>query len=259
MAPETQLYVTMVPPEKVVYAETGERGPAAYAAYNGNRSWPSFRGLTVYTTNPFDSGDSVDAVQMLRRQTQVGEFYVMRPPSVWNESKLPGTYMDMLIYDEQKDQLAHVGFREAMMHAMPWMLFRGGNPNASPPTGGGTGANAMAAIRDGSTPAALAAAAVAIYNNPNDATGVAAIDLVRTDDPLAIRASMLDGKADAVKTSYRQKYDTETPGADPAPSYVSVNGARRSAQPSARVSLHGMRPNSIAVKGFVKFRQNGRV
>jgi len=126
MAPETQLYVTMVPPEKIVYAETGERGPARFDSYNGNQGWPSFRGLNCFTSNPFDSGDTVDSVQMLRRQTQVGEFYVMRPPNVLSQGTiavpkaLPGSYMDVLIYDEERDMLKHIHFRDAVMHARPW-------------------------------------------------------------------------------------------------------------------------------------------
>jgi hypothetical protein len=130
MAPETQLYVTMVPPEKIVYAETGERGPSRFDSYNGNQGWPSFRGLNCFTSNPFDSGDTVDSVQMLRRQTQVGEFYVMRPPTVLSQGAvaepkaLPSSYMDVLIYDEERDMLKHIHFRDAVMHAHPWAAVR---------------------------------------------------------------------------------------------------------------------------------------
>lgn len=137
MAPETQLYVTMVPPEKVVYSEAGERGPSRFESYNGNQGWTSFRGLTCYTSNPFDSGDSVDSVQMLRRSTQVGEFYVMRPPSVLSTveaSKLPGSYMDVIIYDEERDMLKHIHFGDAVMHARPWDVvrkMRADNPQAA--------------------------------------------------------------------------------------------------------------------------------
>lgn len=121
MAPETQLYVTMVPPEKIVYSEAGERGPSRFESYNGNQGWPSFRGLNCFTSNPFDSGDTVDSVQMLRRQTQVGEFYVMRPPNVLSGAgPLPSSYMDLLIYDEERDMLKHIHFRDAVLHAQPW-------------------------------------------------------------------------------------------------------------------------------------------
>lgn len=141
MAPETQLYVTMVPPEKIVYAEAGERGPSRFESYNGNQGWPSFRGLNCYTSNPFDSGDTVDSVQMLRRQTQVGEFYVMRPPNALargtpqDQKPLPSSYMDVLIYDEERDMLKHIHFRDAVMHALPWevvTLVQGKNGGTDP-------------------------------------------------------------------------------------------------------------------------------
>ena len=125
MAPETQLYVTMVPPERRSYADGGERAVSEYRSYAGNEPWQSFRGLSVYTASPFDNGDNVDTLQMLRRQTQIGEFYVMKPPNVW-EGTLPGTYMNLMIFDEAKDGFAHISFREAMMHAMPWKLFDSG-------------------------------------------------------------------------------------------------------------------------------------
>ena len=121
MAPETQLYVTMVPSEKRTFNERGERGPADFDGYNGNVAWSNFRGLDVFTSNPFDTGDNVDALQMLRRNTQVGEFYVMRPPPHWDDKiGLPSNYMDILIFDESKDRLSNVSFKEAMKHAMPW-------------------------------------------------------------------------------------------------------------------------------------------
>ena len=52
---------------------------------------------------------------MLQRSSQVGEFYRMMPPAVWNASKLlPGQYMDLLIYDEETDQLKHIDFEQAL-------------------------------------------------------------------------------------------------------------------------------------------------
>ena len=122
MAPETQLYLSMVPNEKIDFSFRGERGPAQYDAYEGNKSIPSFRGLRVYTTNPYDAGDNTPQMQMLRRQTQVGEFYVMKPPMVWGKNQLPGSYMDICIFDEQKDRRAHITCRAALEHAMPWNL-----------------------------------------------------------------------------------------------------------------------------------------
>ena len=83
---------------------------------------------------------------MLQRSSQVGEFYRMSPPPVWDPTKkLPGTYMvsvapltratqstrptpvltthcapicfsfqDIMIYDEETDQLKHIPFAQAL-------------------------------------------------------------------------------------------------------------------------------------------------
>jgi len=52
---------------------------------------------------------------MLQRSSQVGEFYRMMPPPVWNKTKqLPAEYMDLLIYDEESDQLKHISFAQAL-------------------------------------------------------------------------------------------------------------------------------------------------
>ena len=59
-----------------------------------------------------------DSVQMLQRSTQIGEFYRMHPPPVWDKSrKLPPTYMDILIYDEEADKHQHIQFGTALSAA----------------------------------------------------------------------------------------------------------------------------------------------
>ena len=37
-----------------------------------------------------------DSVQMLQRSSQIGEFYRMSPPEVWDGNPLPPTYMDIM-------------------------------------------------------------------------------------------------------------------------------------------------------------------
>lgn len=94
--PETMLYLNMVPESMRDYSKRGERGPANFDSYDGAQLPPSFRGLSLYTSQPFDAGDD-GKVQLLRRNTQVGEFYVMSPPPFWdasaNQGRLPATYM----------------------------------------------------------------------------------------------------------------------------------------------------------------------
>lgn len=65
----------------------------------------------------FVSTDS-DSVQMLQRSTQVGEYYRMAAPKVWDaEAGLPPHYMDIVIYDEEQDKHVHITFAEALRAA----------------------------------------------------------------------------------------------------------------------------------------------
>lgn len=122
--PEMQLYCQMVPEAKVVYAEGGERAVSRFESYDGRLDTPvgTIRGLDVHVSNPFEDNEVGRPNQMLRRQTQIGEFYVMAPPQVLSTDPLPPSYMNILIYDERRDQLANLTFREALLHAMPWKV-----------------------------------------------------------------------------------------------------------------------------------------
>ena len=48
----------------------------------------AFRGLGVFVSMPYEVSDDQDSVQMLQRSSQVGEFYRMMPPAVWNKNKV---------------------------------------------------------------------------------------------------------------------------------------------------------------------------
>lgn len=52
---------------------------------------------------------------MLQRASQVGEFYRMSPPAVWDSSqRLPPSYLDIMIYDEESDRHVHIPFKQAL-------------------------------------------------------------------------------------------------------------------------------------------------
>jgi hypothetical protein len=52
---------------------------------------------------------------MLQRSSQIGEFYRMSPPEVFNmQEKLPSSYMDIMIYDEESDRHVHITFEAAL-------------------------------------------------------------------------------------------------------------------------------------------------
>lgn len=92
--PQMSLYMSLAPEQKLTYPLAG---PAGTEAFNGGVEGfeaKSFRGLGVFTSTPYETSDDQDSVQMLQRSTQVGEFYRMSPPAVYDASqRLPSWYM----------------------------------------------------------------------------------------------------------------------------------------------------------------------
>ena len=94
IAQETSLYVSMVPETKQIYNLGGPPAIAKYEAGPAGFEARTFRDLKVHVNTPYDAGDNQDAQQLLNRTIQVGEYYVMSPPAMWNkDKKLPSTYM----------------------------------------------------------------------------------------------------------------------------------------------------------------------
>lgn len=113
--PQLLLYMALAPEEKIKFVEGGERAVAAFEGGKAGYEARAFRGLGVFSSVPFEVSDDQDSVQMLQRSSQVGEFYRMSPPAVFNDAaKLPGNYMDILIYNEEADKLDHITFAQAL-------------------------------------------------------------------------------------------------------------------------------------------------
>ena len=117
MPVEMEFYVSMVPPEKKRAYLAGEQGPSAFQAAPESMATGQYRNLKIYTAQPYDGGDNVDALQMLLRNTQVGEHYMMRAPPNVGANGLSPSYMDILIYNENTDQLDRITFRRALAFA----------------------------------------------------------------------------------------------------------------------------------------------
>lgn len=118
--PEMKLYATMVPDEKTLHYLGGPQAVAEFRTGPDGFGKGKFRGLDVYTSTPFDTGENTDSMQLLRRRTQVGEFYRMRAPPVHDPARgLSPNYLDILIYDEKVDRLAHISALDALRFAMP--------------------------------------------------------------------------------------------------------------------------------------------
>jgi hypothetical protein len=114
--PQLSLYMSMQPEEKINYSIAGPGGPAKFeAGVSGFET--SFRGLNVVRAMPFETSDESDAVQMLQRQTQVGEYYYIGAPDVppgktAANTPIPTNY-DTIIYDEDSDTLKRIKFLDA--------------------------------------------------------------------------------------------------------------------------------------------------
>ena len=79
---------------RIKYNEAGPGGPAQFAAGAAGFEAQSFRGCGVFKAQPFEVSEETDSVQMLQRNTQVGEFYRMKAPETWDMSKkLPSNYL----------------------------------------------------------------------------------------------------------------------------------------------------------------------
>lgn len=123
LPPQLLLYLTLAPEEKTTYKDGG---PAAVATFEGGVQAflsRSFRGMQVVTSDPFEVTEEVEAIQMLQRSTQVGEFYIMGcPPTGLSMPTLEGEvlkgFLDIIIFDEEGDRHAVVNFDTAYQACM---------------------------------------------------------------------------------------------------------------------------------------------
>lgn len=115
-APQLLLYIATSSEEKYVYNVAGPAGPAKFEAGVAGYEARAFRGCGVVTSSPFEISDDADSLQMLQRNTQVGEFYRMRAPSIgWTGTKPEHkNYMDIIIYNEESDMHVHIAFKDAI-------------------------------------------------------------------------------------------------------------------------------------------------
>ena len=74
----------------------------------------SFRGCGVVTSEPFEVSDDNESLQMLTRNSQIGEFYVMAPPQVKPKGDNGMHTCDIMIFDEERDAHVRIGWREAL-------------------------------------------------------------------------------------------------------------------------------------------------
>jgi hypothetical protein len=92
-----------------------EGGPAAIANFEAGAegfTTRAFRGCGVVTSDPFTISEDTEAVQMLQRFSQVGEFYVM--DAVAGQAGKTGS-ADIIIFDEEADRHVKITYKDALI------------------------------------------------------------------------------------------------------------------------------------------------
>jgi hypothetical protein len=116
--PKLCLYLTMVPPEKTEWKQTGPEGPSKFNA--GPKALTTFRGVSVYETRMFDVYEGDLPIDLLRRHTTIGEYNVMDDPlhhaGLSKYDNYDTNIRDVVIFNEDDDQWARISFREALKH-----------------------------------------------------------------------------------------------------------------------------------------------
>ena len=84
------------------YKEAGPAGSAAFEAGVEGFEAKAFRGCGIVTSDPFEVSDDMEAVQMLQRFTQVGEFYIVEQGK------------NISIYDEECDKYKEITYADAL-------------------------------------------------------------------------------------------------------------------------------------------------
>lgn len=115
--PQLLLYMALAPEEKLLYDKGGPNAAATFEAGVEGFKARQYRGMGVVTSDPFEITDDSEAVQMLQRSTQVGEFYVMGPPVVplnMEDPKGARNFLDIVVFDEESDRHVVIPWEDAV-------------------------------------------------------------------------------------------------------------------------------------------------
>lgn len=104
----------LAPEAKLTYAQGGPAAEARFEAGVAGFEARAFRGCGIMTSEPFEVSDDQDSVQMLTRNSQIGEFYVLQPPQVPPDVGKEKFTCDILIYDEESDRHVRITWGQAL-------------------------------------------------------------------------------------------------------------------------------------------------
>lgn len=109
--PGLALYATFSP----TVADYAKETPGVELS-TGPEALGSFRGVNVYETREFDVRNGELPINLLQRRVQIGEHYYMRNHHSDNTKYKTNTSMDIVVYNEDRDDWEKISFRDAMNH-----------------------------------------------------------------------------------------------------------------------------------------------
>jgi len=114
LPPQMLLYMALAPEAKLTYKEGGPAAEARFEAGVEGMEARAFRDCGIFTSEPFEVSDDSDSVQLLTRNSQVGEFYVLQPPQVKPDDNKEKHTCDVLLYDEESDRHVRITWMDAL-------------------------------------------------------------------------------------------------------------------------------------------------
>lgn len=112
--PKMSMYLNMVSRENKEQWLAGDQG---VARFNDPNNGTSFRDVTVYECDTF-LDNSEEPINVLKRPVQVGEYYKMEPVD-WDD-EYRTKHRDIFIYDESKDNMQRISFKQALKATGRW-------------------------------------------------------------------------------------------------------------------------------------------
>jgi len=110
--PKMAMFMTMSDPVKTQYMYAGADGNNMLK--EGPSALTTYRGVNVFKTHSFDVYEGELPIDLLRRDMQIGEFYVMKDTVSNHSDSYKGHMRDILIYDETKDDWQRISFQKAL-------------------------------------------------------------------------------------------------------------------------------------------------
>jgi hypothetical protein len=133
LPPQMLLYMALAPEAKLTFKEGGPAAEARFEAGVQGMQARAFRDCGIFTSDPLcaccfhslfgnaspvrvclrsEVSDDADSVQLLTRNSQVGEFYVLQPPQV--EPDKGKHTCGVLLYDEESDRHVRITWMDAL-------------------------------------------------------------------------------------------------------------------------------------------------